>query len=187
MFQSLTQTPRTQTPVSGLADQPAFTDSAGKHKCLGHKASDILWVSTSGCSEPYFISTCFSPLAVEIVRGGHHRCTYQMSPLLVTGCSGVLMTGEGVGSFVDMTGHHPSERYDTLRRKVRTAPRESPTQHPAHHPTMCSRDEGDSGGHSFQQPSSHAAGTPTSINRLAWGHQQHIMTPPATFQVDYGA
>lgn len=57
-----------------------------------------------------------------------------------------------------------------------TAPRQSPTQHPAQHPSLCSRDESDGGGHSFQQPSSHATHTPVSINRLAWGHQQHIMT-----------
>lgn len=57
------------------------------------------------------------------------------------------------------------------------APRQSPTQHPAQHPSLCSRDAGGGGGHSFQHPSSHATGTPVNSNRLAWGHQWHIITP----------
>lgn len=65
-----------------------------------------------------FESTCFSPLAVEIVWDGHHRCVHictgQMSPLLVTEHSAVLMTSEALGSLVDMAGHHPSLNDMTL-------------------------------------------------------------------------
>lgn len=106
-----------------------------------------------------------------MVTTGVHVCTGQMSPLPMTEHGGFTVTGEGAGSLVDMTGHHPSLNDVTLRRRVMTAPRQSPAQHPAQHPSLCSRDEGGSGGHSFQQPSSPATGTPVSINRLTWGHQ----------------
>lgn len=163
MFQSLTQIPRTQTPVSGIVDQPAFADTAGKHKCLGHKASDLFWVSTLRCSEPCFISTCFSPLAVGIVWDGHHSCTYlHWSDESTPSDRTWWFHDHWWGSWV-LGGHDWSSSQlecVTLRRKVMTAPRQSPTQHPAQHPSLCSRDECDGGGHSFQQPSSHATGTP---------------------------
>lgn len=49
-----------------------------------------------------------------MVTTGVHVCTGQMSPLLVTEHGGFMITGEGVGSLVDMTGHHPSLNDVTL-------------------------------------------------------------------------